>query len=349
MLRSSLRRLIASTSQLHSSIAATAGQLATNECSILVAWSSSPPPSRFVSPFLAWDHSIKSFSSSSARNSNDNDGNSSGSTSEPTTNLNAAALPADLNLPPLPVGYIPTPAEADAALDAWGKAMDKGQYQPLSCSCICLYAPTNHPPLTHTQINKNKNKKTGDWETAWTIFESHFPVDTPVFPKLEDLLAWDPDEEDKAVRREREAALQEESARSRQRKVDTMGRAHGVGKRKTSIARVWIRQGPGHMMINRRPYDAYFPELGRRNDVLAPFLVTDTLGKFDMMAAVEGGGHTGQAQALRHGLARALQNWDPELRMALKTAGLLTRDARIVERKKPGRKKARKSFAFVKR
>ena len=93
----------------------------------------------------------------------------------------------------------------------------------------------------------------------------------------------------------------------------------------------------------------YFPSLRRRNDVLTPFFVTDTLGQFDVMAAVEGGGSTGQAQALRHGIAKALQNWDPEVRPVLKSAGLLTRDARIVERKKPGRKKARKSFAFVKR
>ena len=102
-------------------------------------------------------------------------------------------------------------------------------------------------------------------------------------------------------------------------------------------------------MINKRPYDDYFPSLPRRNDLMAPFLVTDTLGSFDVMAAVEGGGATGQAQALRHGIARALQHWDPEMRGPLKAAGLLTRDARIVERKKPGKKKARKSFAWVKR
>ena len=163
------------------------------------------------------------------------------------------------------------------------------------------------------------------------------------------MLAWDPDADDKAGRRQREEALQEETAKARVRIVDDQGRAHGVGKRKTSVARVWLREGPGHFMVNRRPYDDYFPSLPRRNDLLAPFFVTETLGKFDVMAAVQGGGPTGQAQALRHGIARALQHWDPEMRASLKTAGLLTRDARIVERKKPGLKKARKAFQWVKR
>ncbi|EFN53841.1 hypothetical protein CHLNCDRAFT_25348, partial [Chlorella variabilis] len=105
----------------------------------------------------------------------------------------------------------------------------------------------------------------------------------------------------------------------------------------------------GHMMINRRPYDRYFPDLLRRNDLLTPFLVTGTLGCFDVMVSVRGGGQTGQAQAVRHGIARALQNYEPALRPYLKPYGLLSRDSRIVERKKPGLKKARKAFQWVKR
>jgi len=209
---------------------------------------------------------------------------------------------------------ISTGQEMDAALDAWGVAMEEG-----------------------------------DWDRAWDIFESRFPVDTELFPTLEELLAWDPDSEIKAVRRQREHDLQEGVARARVSRIDGSGMAHGVGKRKTSVARVWIRQGPGHIMVNKRPYDAHFPELPRRNDLIAPLLVTGMLGKFDVMAAVKGGGQTGQAQAMRHGIARALQNWDPEMRPALKAAGLLARDARIVERKKPGLKKARKAFQWVKR
>lgn len=190
----------------------------------------------------------------------------------------------------------------------------------------------------------------GDWDRAWDIFENSFPVDERHFPSLEEILAWNPEEEERAERRDREYQLQEEIAKKRVRRVDPhTGMAHGVGKRKTSVARVWLRQGNGHFMINKRPYDAYFPSIVRRNDLIAPFLVTGTLGKFDVMAAVHGGGLTGQAQAMRHGIARALQNWDPDMREELKVAGLLTRDARIVERKKPGRKKARKAFQWVKR
>lgn len=189
----------------------------------------------------------------------------------------------------------------------------------------------------------------GDWERAWSIFETEFPVDSEEFPPLEDLLSWDPEGEERSVRRQREMTLQEETARARVRKVDDQGRSHGVGKRKTSVARVWLREGSGHMMVNRRPYDQLFATLSRRNDLITPFLITSTLGQFDVMAAVHGGGIMGQAQALRHGIARALQAWDPALRPELKAAGLLTRDPRVVERKKPGLKKARKAFQWVKR
>ncbi|GAB4819522.1 hypothetical protein N2152v2_006568 [Parachlorella kessleri] len=190
----------------------------------------------------------------------------------------------------------------------------------------------------------------GNWDRAWDIFESAFPVEnTQEFPALEDLLAYDPDAEQKELRRARELALQDAIARSRVRRVDDQGRSQATGKRKTSVARVWLKPGAGHIMVNQRPFDRYFPDLVRRNDLITPFVVTGTLGEFDVMARVHGGGHTGQAQALRHGISRALQLWEPELRPALKQAGLLTRDSRIVERKKPGRKKARKSFQWVKR
>eukprot|EP00887_Chlorella_sp_A99_P002232 scaffold10.g2232.t1 len=143
--------------------------------------------------------------------------------------------------------------------------------------------------------------------------------------------------------------LQAQQAARWVRKVDDQGRSHAAGKRKTSIARVWLRPGAGHIMVNKRPFDAYFPGLIRRNDVIAPFEVTGSLGLFDVMIRVRGGGVMGQAQAVRHGIARALQAYDPALRPALKAAGLLTRDARKVERKKPGREKARKAFQWVKR
>ena len=95
--------------------------------------------------------------------------------------------------------------------------------------------------------------------------------------------------------------MQDAIARSRVRRVDDQGRSQATGKRKTSIARVWLKPGAGHIMVNQRPFDRYFPDLIRRNDLITPFVVTGTLGEFDVMARVHGGGHTGQAQVRRRG------------------------------------------------
>jgi small subunit ribosomal protein S9 len=189
----------------------------------------------------------------------------------------------------------------------------------------------------------------GDWDAAWEIFSSEERYQGMDFPALEDLLDWDPDGAEKEIRRQKEMDFQDRVSKSRVRKIDEQGVAHGVGKRKTSVARVWIKEGIGHCVVNKKPFDIYFPDMLRRNDVITPLIVANALGKFDVMATIQGGGTMGQSQAMRHGIARALQNWDPELRGVLKESGLLSRDARIVERKKPGRAKARKSFAWVKR
>ncbi|KAL6779792.1 MRPS9 [Auxenochlorella protothecoides x Auxenochlorella symbiontica] len=190
---------------------------------------------------------------------------------------------------------------------------------------------------------------TGDWDRAWEIFETTYPVEGDNMPGVLEIMALDSEAEEKAARRQRELDLQEEAAASHVRVVDHLGRSQATGKRKTSIARVWIWEGQGHMMVNKQPYDQYFKTLPRRNDVITPFAVTNTLGSFDVMVNVIGGGTTGQSQAVRHGIAKALQFFDPAHRPELKSAGLLTRDARVVERKKPGRKKARKAFQWVKR
>lgn len=189
----------------------------------------------------------------------------------------------------------------------------------------------------------------GDWESAWDIFLGHFEKERDTIPSFQSALDWNPEEAEREIRRMQELDIQESVARSRTRQASEQGIAHGVGKRKTSVARVWIREGNGHMMVNKQPYDMYFPDMVRRNDIITPLVVAQCLGRFDIMALVEGGGSMGQSQAMRHGIAKALQNWDPNLRDPLKSAGLLTRDARIVERKKPGKKKARKSFQWVKR
>lgn len=122
-----------------------------------------------------------------------------------------------------------------------------------------------------------------------------------------------------------------------------------IGRRKTSVARVYLRPGKGKVTINKRELEQYFPLEWRRKNVTAPFSVTGTTGMFDLVVNVRGGGLTGQAEAIRMGIARALVDNDEERRAALREAGFLTRDDRMVERKKYGQPKARKRFQFSKR
>jgi small subunit ribosomal protein S9 len=122
-----------------------------------------------------------------------------------------------------------------------------------------------------------------------------------------------------------------------------------TGRRKTSVARVRVRAGTGQFLLNGRSLEHYFPIEALRSAVLEPFRVTDTQDRFDVIARIHGGGSSGQAGALRHGIARALEGEDPDWRPLLKKAGLLTRDARQVERKKYGLKKARKAPQYSKR
>ena len=123
----------------------------------------------------------------------------------------------------------------------------------------------------------------------------------------------------------------------------------GTGKRKTSVARVILRPGDGRTWINGKTIEDYFPRLVHRKVIMAPLETTELQGQYDLRVRVHGGGPSGQAGAVRHGIARALVEADPELRVPLKRAGFLTRDARIVERKKAGLHKARKAPQFSKR
>jgi small subunit ribosomal protein S9 len=124
---------------------------------------------------------------------------------------------------------------------------------------------------------------------------------------------------------------------------------YGTGRRKTAVARVYLRPGSGKVSVNRRGFDEYFPNRVLKMIIRQPLLITETAEKFDLFVNVAGGGAAGQAGAIRHGLARALLEFNPELRPRLKNAGFLTRDAREVERKKYGQPKARRRFQFSKR
>ncbi|MDY0083735.1 MAG: 30S ribosomal protein S9 [Ignavibacteriaceae bacterium] len=122
-----------------------------------------------------------------------------------------------------------------------------------------------------------------------------------------------------------------------------------VGRRKTSVARVILKSGNGKITVNDKEFEVFFPQLLSREDILLPFKLTETEGKYDVQVNVNGGGTTGQAQSVRLGIARALVEINPDYRPKLKTEGLLTRDPRMVERKKYGQPKARKRFQFSKR
>ena len=124
---------------------------------------------------------------------------------------------------------------------------------------------------------------------------------------------------------------------------------YGTGRRKTATARVYLRPGTGEFQVNRKAFDLYFPNQALRMIIRQPLAMTDTANKFDVLVNVAGGGPAGQAGAIRHGITRALMEFNAELRPALKQAGLVTRDPRIKERKKYGQKGARKRFQFSKR
>jgi len=146
------------------------------------------------------------------------------------------------------------------------------------------------------------------------------------------------------------AALKgDEAAPLAARKLDAQGRAYATGKRKNAVARVWIKPGVGKIVVNTKQFDQYFARPVLQMLLRQPLQAANRLDQFDVMATVTGGGLSGQAGAVRHGISKALTYFEPELRPVLKKGGFLTRDSRVVERKKYGRVKARRSFQFSKR
>lgn len=135
----------------------------------------------------------------------------------------------------------------------------------------------------------------------------------------------------------------------REPKIDAQGRAYATGRRKDAVARVWLKPGTGKVVVNGSDQGEYFVRNTHRLILNQPFLIVNAVGHYDVMCTVKGGGLSGQAGAVRHGISRALENFDPEMRPPLKKAGMLTRDARVVERKKVGKHKARRSKQWAKR
>jgi small subunit ribosomal protein S9 len=132
-------------------------------------------------------------------------------------------------------------------------------------------------------------------------------------------------------------------------KLDKQGRAYATGKRKDAVARVWLKPGSGRILVNERPLEVYFARPVLRMLIQQPMVVANRNGQYDVNCTVAGGGLSGQAGAVRHGLSKALTYFEPDLRGVLKRGGFLTRDSRVVERKKYGKAKARRSFQFSKR
>ncbi len=146
-----------------------------------------------------------------------------------------------------------------------------------------------------------------------------------------------------------EGAVEATPPVERKPEIDAQGRAYATGRRKDAVARVWIKPGSGRITVNGRDQEEYFARATLRLIVNQPFEVAGRRNQYDVIATVKGGGLSGQAGAVKHGISQALQRYEPELRAPLKAAGFLTRDARMVERKKYGKRKARRSFQFSKR
>jgi len=134
-----------------------------------------------------------------------------------------------------------------------------------------------------------------------------------------------------------------------EQEIDAQGRAYATGKRKNAVARVWLKPGPGKIQVNGKDHSEYFARPVLRMLLEQPLIAAGRKGQYDLVCTVSGGGLSGQAGAVRHGLSKALTRYEPELRGVLKKGGFLTRDSRVVERKKYGRRKARRSFQFSKR
>lgn len=228
-----------------------------------------------------------------------------------------------------------------------------------------LYGEFNDPTAERHLETQTKEEKEIIDELRALVLEREEPRAEDRLPPLEHFYQ-DAKSLEKEKRQEREKIKQMEQTMNRVKKVDRFGGSVGTGKRKTAVAQVRIVPAKGskagdeeeteeeeevfgEIVINGKPLDEYFQDVSLRQHVLAPFAATNTLGLFDVRVLVHGGGLSGQSQAARLGVARSLQNYDPAFRAQLKPLGFLTRDSRIVERKKPGLKKARKAFQWVKR
>lgn len=172
---------------------------------------------------------------------------------------------------------------------------------------------------------------------------------TPKSRSLKDLKSMTDDKAAAAPAKADAKAPAAAATGERVKKVDAQGRSYGTGRRKDAVARVWLKRGTGKVTVNGKDQTVYFARQTQRLILNQPFLIVNAVGHYDIICTVKGGGLSGQAGAVRHGISRALENFDPSLRPALKKAGMMTRDDRIVERKKVGKHGARRTKQWAKR
>ena len=194
---------------------------------------------------------------------------------------------------------------------------------------------------------KTTKKTTAKKETVKTVVEKK--VAKVAKKSLEDLKTVAKEEKAVETPKAEVKEVKVEVPAKREPKKDKFGRSQATGKKKNAIARVFVKLGKGKITVNDRDMKDYFPRPVLQMIINQPFVVTNREGQFDVVCTAVGGGLSGQAYALRHGISRALDLFEPELHSALKKAGFLTRDSRVVERQKPGLSKARKRFQFSKR
>mmetsp|Transcript_13497 Transcript_13497/g.20547 ORF Transcript_13497/g.20547 Transcript_13497/m.20547 type:complete len:284 (+) Transcript_13497:49-900(+) len=234
--------------------------------------------------------------------------------------------------------------EAPASVDDNVLTLPNGRYG---------FRPMANSFISFELGNYHDEEEGGDWEEFVAGDDDDNLKVHPIYSydeneKISDLTAAirEYEIEKKKFNDEKEAEMEEIV---RVQELDARGRAYGRGSRKTAQARVWIFPGEGNITINRKDLVDYFDRESNRELLLMPFVATGTCGMFDVKCYVQGGGLSGQAGAIRHGLARALEKYNPDFRPPLKALGFLTRDPRMVERKKYGLKKARKAPQWVKR
>jgi len=243
---------------------------------------------------------------------------------------------------------VATPVDAEAATEteAAAEAAPEAEPEVAAEPEVVAEAAPEPEPVAEEEVEAEADFEPEAFEAADDDEDDFDAVPTSV-SDLADLGALSGGET--ATAPAAQAPVKSTPAVLREKEVDAQGRAYATGRRKDAVARVWLKPGSGKVVVNGREQEVYFARPSLRLVINQPFQVAEREGQYDVVATVKGGGLSGQAGAVKHGISQALAKFEPGLRVAVKAAGFLTRDSRVVERKKYGRAKARRSFQFSKR